>query len=119
MTASDFDLEAKTVKISKTFHRSKGRDIITSPKTVKSNRIIKMPLFLCESMKEYMAMFYNLQPGERIFPFTKSYLDHELRRGAKEAGLKRIKVHALRHPYVKSTTKKYLFFLVPKIQLSC
>ena len=100
LTASDFDLEARTVKISKTFHRSKGRDIITSPKTVKSNRIIKMPLFLCESMKEYMAMFYNLQPGERIFPFTKSYLDHELRRGAKEAGLKRIKVHALRHSHV-------------------
>ena len=28
-------------------------------------------------MKEYMAMFYNLQPEERIFPFTKSYLDHD------------------------------------------
>lgn len=26
--------------------------------------------------------------------------------------------HTLRHPYVKSTTKKYLFFLVPTIQLS-
>ena len=26
--------------------------------------------------------------------------------------------HDLRHPYVKSTTKKYLFFLVPTIQLS-
>ena len=55
------------MKISKTFHRSKGRDIITSPKTVKSNRIIKMPLFLCESMKEYMAMFYNLQPEREFF----------------------------------------------------
>ena len=28
LTASDFDLEARTVKISKTFHRSKGRDIM-------------------------------------------------------------------------------------------
>lgn len=26
--------------------------------------------------------------------------------------------HCLRHPYVKPTTKKYLFFLVPMIQLS-
>lgn len=26
--------------------------------------------------------------------------------------------HQLRHPYVKSTTKKYLFFLVPTFQLS-
>ena len=60
-------------------------------------------------------MFYNLQPEERIFPFTKSYLDHELRRGAKEAGLKRIKVHALRHPYVKPTTKKILTVGNPKL----
>ena len=29
-----------------------------------------------------------------------------------------LNVHSLRHPYVKSTTKKYLFFLVPTIQLS-
>ena len=29
-----------------------------------------------------------------------------------------LNVHSLRHPYVKPTTKKYLFFLVPIIQLS-
>ncbi len=32
--------------------------------------------------------------------------------------LPRIPFHGLRHPYVKPTTKKYLFFLVPMIQLS-
>lgn len=36
----------------------------------------------------------------------------------KENGLRRIRFHDLRHPYVKPTTKKYLFFLVPMIQLS-
>lgn len=36
----------------------------------------------------------------------------------KENGLRRIRFHDLRHPYVKSTTKKYLFFLVPTFQLS-
>ncbi len=50
LTLADFDFEKQTVTISKTFHRSKGRDIITSPKTVKSNRAIKMPAFLCEEM---------------------------------------------------------------------
>ena len=36
------------------------------------------------------------------------------------AGVSLLPVHAhmLRHPYVKPTTKKYLFFLVPMIQLS-
>lgn len=32
--------------------------------------------------------------------------------------LPKFSCHSLRHPYVKSTTKKYLFFLVPTIQLS-
>lgn len=35
----------------------------------------------------------------------------------KQTGLT-VTPHQLRHPYVKSTTKKYLFFLVPTIQLS-
>ena len=102
---SDFDFEKQTVKISKTYHRSKGRDIITTPKTAKSNRTIKMPKFLCEEIQEYMKMLYEVKPDDRIFTVTKSYLDHEMRRGVKEAGLKKIKVHALRHPYVKRTTK--------------
>ena len=33
-------------------------------------------------------------------------------------GLEHVKFHAIRHPYVKPTTKKYSFFLVPMIQLS-
>lgn len=97
---SDFDFEKQTVKISKTYHRSKGRDIITTPKTAKSNRTIKMPKFLCEEIQEYMKMLYEVKPDDRIFTVTKSYLDHEMRRGVKEAGLKKIKVHALRHSHI-------------------
>ncbi len=97
---SDFDFEKQTVKISKRYHRSKGRDIITTPKTAKSNRTIKMPKFLCEEIQEYMKMLYEVKPDDRIFTVTKSYLDHEMRRGVKEAGLKKIKVHALRHSHV-------------------
>lgn len=32
-------------------------------------------------------------------------------------GLRHIRFHDLRHPYVKSTTKKYLLFLIPTIRL--
>ena len=31
---------------------------------------------------------------------TKSYLHHEMNRGAKEAGVKRIRIHDLRHSHV-------------------
>ena len=100
LTPADFDFEKQTVTISKTYHRSKGRDIITSPKTKKSNRTIKMPPFLCEEMQEYIKMLYDIQPDERMFTVTKSYLNHEMERGAKQAGVKKIRVHDIRHSAV-------------------
>ena len=36
----------------------------------------------------------------------------------KEPVMNTAEVHTIEHPYVKSTTKKYLFFLVPTFQLS-
>ena len=105
LTAADFDFEKETVRINKSYQRLHGEDVITTPKTKKSNRIIKMPKFLCEEMQEYLQMLYGLKKKDRIFTVTKSYLHHEMDRGAKAAGVKRIRIHDLRHPYVKHTTK--------------
>ena len=44
--------------------------------------------------------YYSLQPDDRIFPVTKYYLSHEMDRGCKESGVKRIRVHDLRHSHV-------------------
>lgn len=105
LTPTDFDFEAGTVSISKSYQRLKGKDVITTPKTKKSNRVIKMPKFLCGEMEDYLKMFYSAGANERIFPVSKHYLHHEMDRGAKAAGVKRIRIHDLRHPYVKHTTK--------------
>ena len=53
LTAADFDFKNSTVTINKTYQRLHGDDVITSPKTKKSIRTIKMPKFLCEEMQEY------------------------------------------------------------------
>ena len=37
---------------------------------------------------------------ERIFTISKSYLHHEMNRGSKISGVKRIRVHDLRHSHV-------------------
>ena len=100
LTPSDFDFENQTLRINKTFHRSKGEDIITSPKTAKSNRIIMLPPFLCDEIKDYLEMFYEIGENERMFSFTKSYLGHEMERGCKESGVKKIRIHDLRHSHV-------------------
>lgn len=100
LTPADFDFDRQTVTISKSYQRLKGKDVITSPKTVKSNRTIKMPQFLCEEMQEYVGMLYEVREDERLFQVTKSYLHHEMDRGAKAAGVKRIRIHDLRHSHI-------------------
>ena len=100
LTPSDFDFERNTVTINKSYQRLKGRDVITSPKTTKSNRTIKMPHFLCEEMQEYIGMLYEISGDERMFQVTKSYLHHEMDRGAKAANVKRIRIHDLRHSHI-------------------
>ena len=100
LTPSDFDFGRNTVTINKSYQRIKGRDVITSPKTAKSNRTIKMPHFLCEEMQEYIGMLYEISEDERMFQVTKSYLHHEMDRGAKAANVKRIRIHDLRHSHI-------------------
>lgn len=100
LTPKDFDFEKCTLTINKSYQRLKGQDVITSPKTPKSNRTIKMPKFLCDEMKEYIGMLYEIKPKDRLFQITKSYLHHEMDRGAKESGVKRIRVHDLRHSHI-------------------
>ena len=100
LTPTDFDFEAGTVSISKSYQRLKGKDVITTPKTKKSNRVIKMPKFLCGEMEDYLKMFYSTGVNERIFPDSKHYLHHEMDRGAKAAGVKRIRIHDLRHSHI-------------------
>lgn len=105
LTPADFDLDKGLLSITKSYQRLKGRDVITDPKTPKSVRVIQMPQFLTDEIRDYLKSLYKVQPDQRIFEMTKSYLHHEMDRGAKAAGVKRIRIHDLRHPYVKHTTK--------------
>ena len=100
LTSADFDFDKEMVTINKSYQRLHGKDVITTPKTKKSNRTIKMPHFLCEEMQEYLGMLYGLKKRDRIFTVTKSYLHHEMDRGAKAAGVQRIRIHDLRHSHI-------------------
>lgn len=100
LTANDIDFTNKTINVNKSYQRLEGKDFITEPKTEKSNRIVDIPDFLCEELQEYLRMLYGILPNQRIFQVTKYYLHHELERGAKAAGVKKIRVHDLRHSHV-------------------
>lgn len=100
LTLSDIDFKKSTIKIDKTYQVLRGKEVITDPKTIKSNREIRMPDFLRDELREYCDMTYCLRPNDRIFPISKTYLNNHIKKGAKEAGLKQIRVHDLRHSHI-------------------
>ena len=100
LTPQDIDFDNKVIRITKSYQRLEGKDVVTDPKTPKSKRNVSMPDFLCEELKEYLGRLYGLLPTDRIFHLTKSFLHHEMTRGAGKAGVKRIRIHDLRHSHV-------------------
>ena len=99
LNPKDVDIEKKTISITKSYQRLGKKDVITPPKTPKSKRVITIPEFLAADIKDYMDSLYDLQEDDRLFPITKYYLEHEMQRGIKESGVKRIRVHDLRHSH--------------------
>ena len=100
LTANDIDFENNTISITKTYHRIKGKDIISSPKTKKSYRTISIPEFLAEELKEYIDMIYKPDPTERLFHTYKAALAKVHKAGAVSAGVKPIRLHDLRHSHI-------------------
>ena len=99
LTPKDIDLEKRTISITKSYQRLDKKDVITPPKTPKSKRVITIPEFLTADIKDYMDSLYDLREDDRLFPITKYFLEHEMQRGIKESGVKRIRLHDLRHSH--------------------
>ncbi|WP_172136440.1 site-specific integrase [Adlercreutzia sp. ZJ473] len=99
LTPSDFNFAAGTLAINKAFAKKGKESIIGPPKTKKSYRTIAMPGFLAREMKEFLENA-DIAPDERIFKLTKQYLWREMERGCGKSGVKRIRVHDLRHSHV-------------------
>ena len=99
LSPADIDLDNKLISINKTYQRIGGKDVFTSPKTRKSKRKIPIPDFLCQELSDYIQSRYMLDTDERLFPVTKSYLSHEMIRGCKNTGVKKIRIHDIRHSH--------------------
>ena len=99
LTPADVDFEKGTLTINKSYHRMDGEDVITSPKTPKSNRVVTIPQVLQNCLRDYMDMNYGMQPDDRLFPFSKNFLYREMEYGCKQSGVKKIRIHDLRHSH--------------------
>lgn len=99
LTMEDIDLYKETIRINKSYQRLNEKDLITEPKTPKSNRTISIPETLKSCIEDYLGRLYGLDDNARIFPFTKSFLTHEMIRGCSLSGVKKIRLHDLRHSH--------------------
>jgi len=97
---ADIDLENGALTVSKTHHRKRGKDIITSPKTDNGNRVVMLPSFLVELIGDYMSHIYDIQSRERLFLFSRNKLRRAMERGCRQSGVKRIRLHDIRHSHV-------------------
>lgn len=92
-------LPDRRISISKTFARVNGQEMFLEPKTPKSRRDISIPDFLYGDITAYISKLYGIGPDDRIFYFTKSALEKEMKRNAPMAGLEPIRVHDIRHSH--------------------
>lgn len=99
LTPADIDFNARTLSVTKSYQRIEQRDVITPPKTPKSKRTISIPPFLADMLQEYISSIYGIKKNNRIFPHTKHYLVKEMTRGCKVSGVKKIRIHDLRHSH--------------------
>lgn len=100
LSKNDVDFRENRLHINKTYYRWDGKDVITTPKTEQSVRVIEIPEFLAKEIKEYVDWMYGLSGSERMFPVGAEAVQHAIKRYADKADVKRIRVHDLRHSHV-------------------
>lgn len=102
LTLNDIDFKNHTISIDKTFYRLPGKDTIQPPKTEESHRVVDIPEFLTEEIKDYVSHLYKPDPDERLFRKQLQYLRNVLQIRAKRAGVKIIRVHDIRHSHASA-----------------
>ena len=100
LTKEDVDFQNNQISITKTYYRTERRDIITTPKTEQSVRVIDIPQFLTKEIEMYVSRCYGLPDNERLFPIVAEAVQHKLKRECVKSGVKPIRVHDLRHSHV-------------------
>jgi integrase len=74
-------------------------DVITEPKTKNSVRTIAIPQFLADEIRAYYDRLYKHPADARLFPVIAEAVQHTMKYHIDKAGVKKIRVHDLRHSH--------------------
>lgn len=100
LTPKDIDFARNQLSITKTYYRNGGKDYITEPKTKQSARVIEIPEFLKQQIEKYFYRHYGMSENDRLFPVGQEAVQHKMKRHTELSGVKKIRVHDLRHSHV-------------------
>lgn len=98
LTPADI-LPDKRIFITKNYARIDENELFLIPKTSRSRRKITIPEFLYDDLHNYISQLGGIGNEDRIFYFTSSALQHDIKDIARKAGLPLIRVHDLRHSH--------------------
>ncbi len=99
LTAGDIDFRQNEITVCKSYRRYHRNDHIAKPKTKKSERCISLNPSLTGELKRYIDSHGKRTECERIFPFTSNKLVYRMKVTCRKTGVKRIRIHDLRHSH--------------------
>lgn len=99
LTADDVDIAGGSIRINKTYTRIHGQEILQTPKTPASNRVVTLPGFMVDILKDWIQ-YTEVKGRQRLFEgLAVQAVDKVFRRHAIKAGVPVIHVHDLRHSH--------------------
>ena len=99
LTLNDFDFNNYTISIDKSLAIIGGKATIKKTKTEKSKRIIAMPIPIMNLVKEYASHLYDYTPNKQLFTASKTSLHRDMKKYCDISGVRKIKIHELRHSH--------------------
>ena len=100
LTPADL-LPNKKLRITKDGFRKGGKFIVQdTPKTAKSCRDVDIPDFLYDELNCYISKLYGIKKNDQIFTINTDTLRNRMMKLCDEAGIKKIRIHDIRHSHV-------------------
>ena len=95
----DIDFNNKTISVTKNYIKVNGKNIITTPKTKWSIRIIKIDDVLTQEIKDYLDKALYIIDDDFIFRYEKTSYTNNFKNIALKVLGKNLRLHDLRHSH--------------------